>query len=331
MANINLTCGTSFASEKGNTLLEAATSAGVILPHSCCTGRCGTCKAFLRAGVTRPLQDELGLSADELAAGWILTCVRSADSDISIDIEDLSRFPLPKPLTLPCRISEIESMAPDILRVKLRLPPTVNFGHLPGQYINVIGPSGERRSYSLANADLSEKVLELHIKRLDSGLMSDYWFNKAQQDDLLRLNGPHGTFFLRDFKERDVFFLATGTGIAPVHAMLKSMTQLPDIEQPRSVTVFWGGRKTEDLYLNIAKLPGKHTFVPVLSRPEEEWRGETGYVQNVMLARSPDLSNAAIYACGSDQMIQDASKLLLAEGLPAKSFYSDAFVSSSLT
>jgi CDP-4-dehydro-6-deoxyglucose reductase len=328
VAIIHLTSGREFAAETGISLLDAASSAGIALPYSCRTGRCSTCKALVQRGQTRPLTDETGLSPEEVEAGWILTCARTAETDVALDIEDLGGITLPQPKTLPCRIAELDKLAPDVLRVKLRLPPTATFSFIPGQYIDVIGTNGIRRSYSLANSNCSEKLLELHIRAVNSGSMSDYWFNHAELNDLLRLNGPLGTFFLRECKNTDIFFLATGTGIAPVKAILESLTHGPENQQPQSITVLWGGRKPEDFYIDLAAIPGKHRYIPVISRPNERWAGATGYVQEILLSAAPDLSKAAVYACGSDSMIQDAKKLLSNAGLPTARFYSDAFVSS---
>jgi len=158
--------------------------------------------------------------------------------------------------------------------------------------------------------------------------MSDYWFNHAKLNDLLRLNGPLGTYFLRECAKTDIFFLATGTGIAPVKAILESLMHVPEEQQPQSITVLWGGRKPEDFYIDLAAIPGKHRYIPVISRPSEGWTGAKGYVQDIFLSTAPDLSKTAVYACGSDNMIRDAKELLLNAGLPTARFYSDAFVSS---
>jgi len=328
VAIIHLTSGREFAAESGVTLLDAASAAGIALPYSCRTGRCSTCKALVQRGQTRPLTDEVGLSPEEVEAGWILTCARTAETDVALDIEDLGGITLPQPKTLPCRIAELDKLAPDVLRVKLRLPPTATFSFIPGQYIDVIGTNGIRRSYSLANSSYSEKLLELHIRAVNGGAMSDYWFNHAKLNDLLRLNGPLGTFFLREYKNTDIFFLATGTGIAPVKAILESLMHVPEDQQPQSITVLWGGRKPEDFYIDLAAIPGKHRFIPVISRPSEDWTGAKGYVQGVLLTTAPDVYKAVVYACGSDNMIHDAKKLLSNAGLPTARFYSDAFVSS---
>lgn len=309
--------------------MDAALSAGITLPHSCKTGRCSTCKCKVLLGETTALQTETGLTDAEKAEGWILSCVRSAQTDVTLEVEDLGSVVLPPSKTLPCRISSIDRLAADVVRVLLRLPPTADFRSIPGQYIDVIGPGGVRRSYSLANANTADKTLELHIRAVDGGVMSEYWFKQAKANDLLRFNGPLGTFFLRGLDQLHLVFLATGTGIAPVKAMLESLTHLTPEQSPQSVTVFWGGRTTEDIYFDPQAIPAGHRFVPVLSRAAAGWAGVSGYVQNALLATKPDLAHTAVYACGSDAMIRSAKASLLTAGLPETRFFADAFVPSA--
>jgi CDP-4-dehydro-6-deoxyglucose reductase, E3 len=326
MTSVTLNSGKVFKIDTGISILDAAARNAISLPYSCKTGRCSTCKCKVMAGESLAMQEEFGLTPSEKAAGWILSCVRAATTDLVLEVEDLGGVKLPEIKTLPCRISSIEQLAPDVIRVLLRLPPSATFEFIPGQYIDAIGPDGLRRSYSLARASYADKQLELHIRAVQGGAMSQYWFGKAKADDLLRLNGPMGTFFLRDVTNLDLVFLATGTGVAPVKAMLESLANVAAEEQPRTVTVIWGGRTKEDLYLDMAGIPGNFTFVPVLSRPTEQWLGASGYVQQILLSIMPDLSNAAVYACGSDAMIQSAKTSLMQASLPSNRFYSDAFV-----
>ncbi len=329
MKTITLSSGASFPAKEGLSILDSAMLANVVLPYSCRTGRCSTCKCQVFTGTTSVIHPETGLTEAELNAGWVLSCVRAVESDVLLDIDDLGGVQLPAAKTLPCRISELGLVAPDVLSIKLRLPPTADFQFIPGQYIDLIGPNGVRRSYSLANSSFEEKMLLLHVRRVDAGVMSRYWFEDAKVNDLLRLNGPLGTFFLRDVVAIDLIFLATGTGIAPVQAMLESITHLPPGKQPKSVTVFWGGRLTHDLYMDFSCMPVTHRYVPVLSRAGSEWKGARGHVQQAVLSSYTDLSNAAVYACGSDAMIRDAKNSLQQAGLPANRFYSDAFVCSA--
>jgi CDP-4-dehydro-6-deoxyglucose reductase len=326
---VKLRSGSEFSAPVGLSLLDAGLAVGITLPHSCKSGRCSTCKCKVLQGVTTALKTETGLTDLERAGGWILSCVRSAQTDLTLDVEDLGDVVLPPIKTLPCRISSIVRMARDVVNVRLRLPPTADFKSIPGQYIDVIGPGGVRRSYSLANADTASKILELQIRAVDGGVMSDYWFKQAKVNDLLRFNGPLGTFFLRNFAQLNIVFLATGTGIAPVKAMLESLIGNAPAQSPKSVTVFWGGRTSIDLYFDAQVIPAGHRFVPVLSRAAIDWIGVRGYVQKAFLDEYPDLANTVVYACGSDVMIRSAKASLLTAGLPEKHFFSDAFVSSA--
>jgi len=320
-----------FQVSSAETILDGALREGINFPYSCRNGLCSACKCKVLKGETVPLGLEQGISGPEKKEGWILACVRSLKTDIILEVELFDGIELPVPKTLPCRISGIQILAPGVIQVFLRLPPTVDFYFIPGQYIEVIGNNGVRRSYSLANSILSEKVLELHIREVSAGVMSGYWFHEAKINDLLRLNGPLGTFFLRDVSGIDLIFLATGTGIAPLKAMLESVDKLPVKSKPKSVTLLWGVRTSQDLYLDVGGVRCEYSFefIPVLSSPDDGWSGATGYVQDVLLERFQDWNNAAVYACGSNDMICDSRKRILAAGLPSGRFYSDAFVSSA--
>jgi CDP-4-dehydro-6-deoxyglucose reductase len=328
MKLISLTSGVNFKSNDSESILVASQRFSLSMPYSCKLGRCSSCKCKVISGTTMALHAETGLTEDEKAEGWILSCVRSALTDLLLEVEDFGGKVLPSPQTYPCRISSIENLAPDVIRVLLRLPPSVDFSFIPGQYADIIGPKGIRRSYSIANGNFNDKTVELHIRAVDGGELSEYWFKKAKINDLLRINGPLGTFFLRDSSNQNIIFLATGTGIAPVKSILESLPYLELKSQPKSVSVFWGGRVQQDLYFDLTSVHGKYQFIPVLSRAPDDWLGARGYVQNKLLTIFSDLSNTTVYACGSDAMIHSAKKLLVEAGLPVKRFYSDAFVSS---
>ena len=328
MVMIKTNGGLSFSQIDGESILTSSEEAGFSFPYSCRNGRCSSCKCRVIQGDTECFGEELGLSQDQKYAGWILGCVRSAKSDIVIDVEDLSKAALFPTRTLPCKIDGISFLAEDVIQVILRFPPTSKIEYYPGQYVDIIGVGGAKRSYSIANALDNSNRLELHVKKVLDGTMSEYWFNSAKEGDLLRVKGALGTFFLRDVADKNLIFLATGTGIAPVKAMLEGLNGIPSCDQPSSVVVYWGGRTPSDLYYKFAGFNFCFRFEPVLSRPSSDWTGNVGYVQNVLLNEGSDLNNAEVYACGSDAMIRSAHELLVKAGLPEGSFYSDAFVSS---
>ena len=135
MLKITIRSGTSFVTEPGISILDAATASGISLPYSCRTGRCSTCKCKVVEGQTSALSAETGLTAEEKAVGWILGCVRTAVTDLVLEVETLDGLALPPARTLPCRIRSLERMAPDVMRILLRLPPASEFEFVPGQYI----------------------------------------------------------------------------------------------------------------------------------------------------------------------------------------------------
>nr|BFD44245.1 CDP-6-deoxy-delta-3,4-glucoseen reductase [Pseudomonas sp. FFPRI_1] len=329
MHTITLSNQKSFGAEQEKSLLDNGKSQNVILEYSCRTGRCGVCKCKLLKGTTTLLQEELALSETDLAAGYILTCCRAPSSDIELDIEDLGQLADIKIKTIPCRLDSIDLMNNDVVRVVLRTPPASALFYLAGQYVDIIGKEGIRRSYSIANAHREDAKLELHIKQVAEGVMSQYWFSQAQVNDLLRLEGPLGTFCLRNSTATHLVFLATGTGIAPVKAILESLAANPGQLTGKCVHVYWGGRTESDIYWR-PELPGiDMTFTPVLSRAPTQWSGSRGYVHNALIADAIELNDAVVYACGSEAMIHSAHEALTTAGLPVKNFYSDAFVSSN--
>lgn len=326
--SVRLANGKVFRANDNETLLDAAERQGLILEHSCRTGQCGSCKTRVEQGSTRILQAEQCLSEADIQSGLILTCCRGPSSQLSLAAEDLGRYADLQIKTLPCRIDSLEAVAPDVLRVILRLPPNADFHYYAGQYIRVIGRAGVRRSYSIACLGPSNK-LELHIREVKGGAMSRYWFEEAKVNDLLRFEGPFGTCGLREQLPEKVVFLATGTGIAPIKALLEELASDSKLSAEKEIHLYWGGRKPEDLYW-APKIEGLDiSYTPVLSQAPESYTGRRGYVQSALLEDMQSLERTAVFACGSYKMIESARKALLNHGLDPSLFYSDAFVSSS--
>lgn len=329
MSIVTLSNRKTFTAQADRSLLDYAKSQDTVLEYSCRTGRCGVCKANVLQGQTVVMQPELALTEDERASGTILTCCRAAITDLELDIEDLGALADIQIKTIPCRLDTLEHLADDVIRVVLRTPPKSALFFLAGQYIDVIGKEGVRRSYSIANAVREDAKLELHIRQVLDGVMSQYWFGEAQADDLLRLEGPLGTFCLRDTHTTNLVFMATGTGIAPVKAMLEALAATPKSLGDKRIYVYWGGRTEADLYWHPDFPTLSLAYRPTLSRANAQWSGARGYVQQTVLAENLDMADTSVYACGSEAMIHKAREVLTQAGLPLKYFHSDAFVSSN--
>lgn len=329
MPEVLLRNGNRFNCDPSTTILENAIANKIALEHSCKNGQCGVCEAKVLSGETKVLRPEIALKAEKLEQGFILTCCRTATSDISLDAEDLPELAEIKTKTYPARIDSIEQLTQSIIKVVLRTPPNDKIHFLAGQYVSVIGPSGLRRSYSIANAPRADGKIELYIKKVDGGAFSAYWFEQAKVNDLLRFEGPLGTFFIRKPLPKKLILLATGTGLAPIKALLENMVTLPAADLPE-VHVYWGSRHSEDIYMDLAtiSLPNSQLHV-LLSQPEAGFTGRKGYVQHAVLADFKQFDNCAVYACGSITMIESAKADFIKNGLPSHRFHSDAFVSSN--
>ena len=221
---------------------------------------------------------------------------------MEIDIEDLSQFTNIKSVTAPARISQILEIAKDTVFLTLRRLKLVN-DFLPGQYIKLI--SGDVvRSYSIANARREDGTLDLYIKRVPGGLMSNYLFESARENDLLRIEGPFGTFGLRPSRSNRLAFLATGTGIAPLLSIIEGC-DLSDME----VLLIWGDRRVENFF-DLPSLPQNITLIRTLSREVVDGF-ESGYVQDILMSIWPDFDGIDVCACGSDAMVTSNKMLFL--------------------
>jgi CDP-4-dehydro-6-deoxyglucose reductase, E3 len=324
LPKIYLSNGVEFDCSGDQTILDSAIQNNVVIEHSCKNGRCGVCLAPVLQGDTKTIRDESFVDVDGVNGSTILTCCSVAVSDVYLDIEDIGALASLPIQTLPCRIDAIEYLNNEVLGLLLRLPPNAIFKFLPGQYIDLIH-AGNRRSYSIAGAPRSDGKLEFQIKKVENGVMSDYLFSQAADNDLLRLEGPLGTFSYRDDASENIVLLATGTGIAPIRAILE---EFKAIGLEKNIYVVWGGRVKSDFYFDTNTIGIKHSFMPVLSR--ERLDGAFfGYVQDAVVNLGIDLRKTTVYACGSGMMIRDAKALLVGHGLAPNRFYSDAFVSSN--
>lgn len=324
---IHLKNDKSYPCDENTSLLRAALDNDISLEYSCFQARCRSCRVKILQGKVENLQDEKVLTAEEKAAGYVLSCNVVPRSEVILDVEDLA-VKLPKPQVTPCKINNITVLTPNIVEVVLRLPPKVDFQFLAGQYIDIIR-NGQKRSYSINHSQCEGNELRLFIRNYEGGLFSQYWFNEAKPNDLLRMEGPLGTFFYRNNPDcEEIVLIATGTGIAPIKAILEQLQSTPELTTHKKIWLLWGGRKREDLFWQSQTTLPNFTYIPVLSR-EEQWQGAKGYVQEVALQQPILWQKAQVYACGSEVMIQSAQKLLSQQGLKEENFFADAFIAGN--
>ena len=331
--------GRSFEAEPAETMLAAGIRQGIGLPYGCKDGACGSCKCKKISGtVTHGPHQDKALSAQEEADGYVLTCCGTATSDVVLESRQVTHagaFPIKK---MPARVATLEKLSPDVVRLKLQLPANDIIQYHAGQYVEFILRDGARRSYSMANAphtlvENGAPMVDLHIRHMPGGKFTDHVFGAMKEKEILRIEGPYGSFHLQE-SPKPIVLLASGTGFAPIKAIIEHM-QFMGIT--REAVLYWGGRRPQDLYMDewvkarCAEMPHLK-YVPVVSDalPEDGWSGRTGFVHLAVLQDFADLSGHQVYACGAPIVVDSARKDFVEKaGLPEHEFFADAFTSEA--
>lgn len=314
------------------TVLDAALADGLMLKHSCRTGTCGSCKGQVLSGEVEHGDSPLEvLSAAERARGLALFCCATARSDLVIEAPEVTALRGIGIQQMGVRVASLDKVSSDVAVLRLTLAPGAGFTYFPGQYVQVLLKDGSRRSYSMATHAPRDNQLELHIRHMPGGVFSGHVFNALQPKAILRMEGPFGSFYLRD-SERPMIFLASGTGFAPIQALLEQLREQGHNRRP--VYLYWGGRRREDLYRHEqllaweAQLPWLR-YTPVLSDPTPacDWQGATGFIHRQVLSDFQSLKGFEVYACGAPIVVDSARRdYVELRQLEAADFYADAFV-----
>ena len=322
--------GHAFTVNDGETVLAAALREGIVIAYGCRHGSCGTCKGRLVEGtVDYGTYQEQAMTAAERSAGMALFCQAKPLTDLTIQCREIGTAVKGIQIKLmPARVMKMTRVAPDVMALELRLPANDKLVFLAGQYVDLVLRDGTRRSFSMANAPHDDALLHLHLRNY-GGPFSQHVFGAMKERDILRVEGPFGTFFLREGSTKPMILLASGTGFAPVKAIIEHVLHA-GIKQ--SMTLYWGCRVRADLYMNDLagqwQSDGWLRYVPVLSdaTPTDHWTGRTGFVHRAVMEDFPDLSGHQVYACGAPVMVESAHRDFTSKcGLSEEEFFSDSF------
>jgi CDP-4-dehydro-6-deoxyglucose reductase len=319
--------GRSFAVAAGATILEAALDAGINLPYGCKNGACGACKGKVLAGrVDLGIAQDSVLPADERVAGMALFCCAKPMSDVTLEVREVNAARDIPVKTLPCRVQALERVADDVMVIRLKLPTHERMQFLAGQYIEFLLADGKRRAFSLASPPHADDLLELHVRHVPGGNFTDHVFHKMKVKDILRIEGPLGSFFLREESAKPILLVAGGTGFAPLKGLVEHALHI-GIRRP--MQLYWGAKNRAGLYMNALAekwaAANGISYTPVLSEPDADWTGRTGLVHEAVLADHADLSAYQAYVCGAPAMCEAALKDFTARGLPQDEFFADVF------
>ena len=322
--------GHTFTVDDGETVLDSAIRQGISLPYGCRGGACGACKSqILEGSVSYHNGLPRGLSADDHNKGFALLCMAEPTSDLVIQSREVSSSQDIEVKILPCKVHEKIQLNHDVVLIKLLLPKTERLQFFAGQYINFLLKDGKHRSFSLANAPHDDEFIELHIRHIPDGKFTSIVFDEMKEKDMMRIEGPFGSFYLREESTRPIILMAGGTGFAPIKGMIEHALK---VGMERPIHLYWGVRAKEDLYMDeLAQSWTKQNplirYTPVLSEPkaEDNWTGRTGFVHKAIMEDYPDLSAYEIYGSGSPVMVYAGRDEFVKNGLDLDYYYSDAF------
>jgi CDP-4-dehydro-6-deoxyglucose reductase len=325
-------CSFSVAPEMS--VLDAALAAGLNLPHSCKGGNCGACRTRLLQGeVSYPNGPPLGLSEAEVKEGFVLLCQARACSDLTIENIEITTPEEAVIKRLPGRIERMERLSHDVMSVYLRLPAAEPFHFEPGQYIDIMLSGGRRRSFSIASPPHDSRLLELHVRRVSGGELTERLFAEGEARALLSIEGPLGRFVYRAESDATMLLVGGGTGLAPLKSILRHVI---DNGLPRDMILYWGVRTEADLYaqseiqdlVRRANVLGRRPtlrYHAVLSEAGATWTGRRGWVHEAVLEDGLELAAMDIYASGPPAMVEVVRREFALRGADPARLYFDSF------
>lgn len=322
-------CGRTVTAKKGETILEAALHEGLNFPYVCRDGACGACKGKILRGTVDYGTYQKGVLTDaEKVEGKALFCCAKPLSDLEIEcheVDELGKFPIK---TMAFRVQKMERAVPDVMLLDLRPEGDERMNFIAGQYVAIQMDDGTKRSYSIANAPHESNLLQLHIRLVPGGKFTTHVFNEMKEGDMLQVEGPLGSFFLREEDDKPIIFMSGGCGFGSVKGMVEHAFK---VGLKRPMVLYWGARTPAGLYSDLPEQWQREhdnfRFIPVLSEPKPEhgWQGRTGLVHEAILQDYPDLRGYQVYACGSSDMVAAGREPFMARGLPEDQYFSDAF------
>jgi len=327
----NINSGATFTVNEGESILNAALRQGVMLPYSCKNGTCGSCKGQLESGeVHYPFHPPIALSREEIGEGKALLCQAEPTGDLVIRAREIEAVRDIQIRKMPARVIEKTLLAPDVMRIRIKLPNAQRLQFLAGQYLEILLAEGKRRAFSIASSPQSEDEIELHIRHVDGGGFTGWVFDELKERDILRLEAPLGTFFIRNDKlERPMILMGGGTGFAPLKSMLEDLLSHND---KRPLHLFWGANSRADLYMHEqaqrwAEQNGHIQYSSALLEPGDAMTSGSfnGFVHQAVLQKYPVLSSFDIYMSGPPAMIDTSRSAFLKHGAEKRRIFFDSF------
>ena len=227
-------------------------------------------------------------------------------------------------------VTEVIHETPTVVLIKLKFEDGVSFTFKSGQYVHIILENNGKliyKPYSISSSPQEKDFIELCVKKVEGGFVSNYLYN-LKAGDSLNIMGPIGIFILKEPLPKEIFFVATGSGISAPYSMICDLLNR-GIRVKMSL-VF--GNRTEDEIIyrkQLEKLEKKNSnfkYYNILSRPVNGWKGPKGHVQDVLNDLVKNKDNSEVYICGVQAMVDDVNKWSLEFGLSKEKIHFEKYV-----
>ena len=298
----------------GESVLDGLLRAGVAVPHSCKAGSCGSC--LMRAippAVPTP-RSQAGLKDSWKAQGYFLACVCHPHAD-------LSAGPVGAEVRLAAVIVSLDRLSDSVLRVRLATESPLDYR--AGQFITVFGPHGLARSYSVASLP-AEGILELHVRLLPGGRMSQWLATAAGAGDALQIQGPSGDcFYLAGREDQPLLLAGTGTGLAPLYGIARDALRQG---HRGPIHLFHGAITSAGLYLQdqLEQLAAANAHFTYTATTLDSGSP----IDQAIFARFPKLGGWRAFVCGDPLVVNSLKKKLFLAGAGLNDIHADAFLTA---
>jgi ferredoxin-NADP reductase/truncated hemoglobin YjbI len=316
--------GKTYNCREGESILEAFLRQGVNLPFSCRSGVCQVClhravKGELPKGAQKGLKESLA------AKNYFLPCVCRPKQDMEFVP------PSEDDLYFTAVVAEKEQLAKDIFRI--RLEPSLEVSYRSGQFINLRRPDGISRSYSLASVPGVDYFLELHVKRMQNGAMSNWLIDELEINSEIDIQGPNGgCFYAPKRPDQNMLLLGTGTGLAPLIGIARTALASNHTGQ---IYLYHGSSRRDGLYLidelrALANRTPNFHYVPCVSRESAPKGFQLYRAHTIAFAMHDSLAGWRVHLAGNHDMVECAAALAAKAGADAEEILRDPFVLKDL-
>ncbi|UZE96448.1 2Fe-2S iron-sulfur cluster-binding protein [Alkalimarinus alittae] len=311
----------------GETVFDAAFRQGIRFPVSCENGVCHICQGTLLLGRCA-LPNGIKVEAVNKE---LMLCKAVPETDCDIEINGVLKPGEIALKTFACQVEAIEELNHDVYRVVLRPPAGKRVEFYAGQYLSVLMDGRDPSFFSIASVptqpdEPANRNIELHVQAAEGWESASAVINFIKTHSVVKVQLPFGKACLVEPVDQPLLLIAAGTGFAQMQSIIE---QALSVNPEQKISLYWGGRQANDIYMLDKPEEWKKTYANFSCRTisgdteDNEWPGHHEQLFNTVLKDGHDLKECQVFASGSPGMVYATMDAFLEKGMPAENFHSD--------